>query len=124
MSVKLRITVTKEMILTGECRSPNQCAIAKAIKFIFPDAIVLPLVGIFTSAEKYRSRYPIACIKLPDIAAQFIVGFDNCYDSGDKSTLDPISFEIEIPEEIVDSTNIDELKPLLQNYPTLELIEA
>lgn len=120
---KLKITVTKEVLEkskycgTEAGGTPTEnCAIAVAIRDLFPGAAVGRSAIFFYPVQNSQ---PIT--QLPEIAQEFIHRFDNL--TPDKRIkMDPVSFEIEIPDVVINSINIDELKPLLENHPTLELI--
>jgi hypothetical protein len=121
MSTTLKITVTKEILekskmcgtKLGILMSEN-CAIAIAVRDIFPDACVgnpQILLGVL----------PFDVVNLPIDAIKFIERFD-VSSPQDRVNMEPISFEIEIPDEVIAKINIDELRPLLINHPTLELV--
>ena len=121
---KLKIKVTKEILerskMCGEkdygISYSRGCAIALAVSDIFPRCSVgSERISVFSSLE-------ITCIDLPKEAALFICMFDGT--SRDKRPLmDEFEFEISIPDTIIEKINIEEIKPLLQNHPTLQLIE-
>lgn len=119
MSVKLKISVTKEILEKSHNCSETQvamnCAIALAVRDIFPDACVGP-IGIRPFSNQIA-------ITLPKNARQFIGQFDSSTPE-ERMEMSPITFEIEVPDEVIELINIDELKPLLQNHPTLELLEV
>lgn len=115
---KLRITVTKEILEKSKnCRpefafAVHNCAIALAVRDIFPTAEVnYDFIGI----------EGLETIPLPEAAIDFIEKFDDA-NSLEREKMDPISFEIEIPDSVINQINIDELKPLLENHPTLQLV--
>lgn len=122
MPVKLKISVTEEILNgAGTCRyDPGNCAIAKAVQTIFPNAYVFPQGGIAIS-EEYANRIcrrDFSCgIPIPQEASDFICDFD------EGKEVEPFSFDIELPDWVIDQMNIDEIRPLLVNHPTLELIE-
>lgn len=126
---KLRITVTKEILersrfcgfASGQLPT-SHCAIALAIRDIWPNACIEE-EGIFVDATNKEGRFwrGIFDIKLPYEATTFIQEFDSATII-QRPLLPEISFEITIPEEIIDQINIDELKPLLENHPTLEFV--
>lgn len=112
MSYKLTISVTQEILDSPHTckRSIYNCAIARAVKDIFPDATMAgdywrPFGGVFAPAKT-----------TPEIL-HFVLAFDR----GEK--MQPASFELEIPDWVIEKIDIEELKPLLVNHPTLELIE-
>jgi hypothetical protein len=123
MSVKLKISITKEIIMqTRYCRSNDNtgknCAIAVGIRDIFPRAYV--------EAEEiypfgFRGSYLFNSIKLPAKARNFIQKFDYATVQ-ERLKMKPIEFEISIPDKVLEKINISELAPLLQNHLTLELV--
>lgn len=118
---KLKITVTKEILekskncLPGNSM-PTNCAIALAIRDIFPNASV----GTQTISFNTKAGDGVF-VYTPPIATRFIGQFD-IRSAKERVMLNPISFEIEVPESVIESINIDELKPLLENHPTLQLL--
>lgn len=120
MSVKLQITVTKEILeRTKNCSTDckvaiENCAIALAVRDVFPSAKVWgnyidPGKGFF------------GIILLPKPATEFICQFDD-HDPEERAKMEPVSFEIEISDAIIEKINIDEIRPLLENHATLKLI--
>lgn len=119
--MKLKINITKEVLKksmwcgTGEmewCFITKSCAIALAICNVFPNASVIPgkinLIGTGIS------------IKLPNEATKFIETFDSLRNTPEERlNLPEFSFEIEVPESVIDQINIDDIK----NSNTLELCE-
>lgn len=122
MSTKLQITVTKEMLEKSKncykdvSYAKTNCAIALAIRDVFPRAEVLTTV-IFPDPDVR------GMIKLPYEASEFIELFDDA-EPEQRCEMDPISFEIDIPDTIINRINIDEIRPLLENHPTLKLVEC
>lgn len=117
---KLRITVTKEILersknCAGDSDIISNCAIALACRDIFPKATVGcgSLVFVGGNYEHW--------VILPSVAADFIRRFDDSSPQ-QRVVLPEISFEIEIPDEVIATINIDELKPLLENHPTLAIV--
>jgi len=118
----LKIRVTKQILEESKYCKPEQylfnCAIALAVRDIFPRATVgADFIRLFND-----DIIEVKQIELPIIAKNFIRVFDTC-EYKKRTLLDPIEFEISIPDEVIEEINIEELKPLLQNHPTLELIE-
>lgn len=115
----LTINVTKDSIekaifCSKEINfSKTSCAIAHAVRDIFPTAIIY-----FNHIELDGKR-----IALPTIASEFIEVFDRI-EPNQRIKLKPISFQVSMPDEIIDKLNIDDLKQQLKNHPTLELNEA
>lgn len=134
---KLRITVTKEILERSKyCASDiNQgynCAVALAVKDIFPEAYCYQSFMVFDQAGKDKcdsgffsaSKFKGAIgAHFPAFVFMWIQQFDRI-EPNERVKMSPISFEISIPDEVIEKINIDELKPLLENHPTLELIES
>ena len=114
MSVQLKVIVTKQVF--AECKNCSKaevaenCAIAVALKYIFPKVHVSNLFifpfGVETSeANKLK-------IGLPEIARNFITLFDSLSAIPRVRLLLPeFEFEISIPDEIIDNINIDGIMP-------------
>lgn len=123
MSTKIRISVTKEILEKSKMcgwmnsqTSPVQgCAVALACADVFPRCNV---------SGHYIRPIPSEDLQidLPDEATEFIRLFDKTPCLG-RPLLPSFSFEIQIPDEVIAKINIDEIRPLLINHPTLELIE-
>lgn len=121
MPTTLKISVTKEILEKskmcgiGELKGRSKsCAIALAVRDIFPDASVGG--NYFDAFQGFGET-----VRLPQEAIQFILTFDSI-SPDERVRMIPIAFEVMIPDSIINQINIDELKPLLVNHPTLELI--
>lgn len=116
--MKLRINVTEEILkASSNCINsclPNNCAVALAVRDIFPEARVGHFNIIFDGSYRYSS-------KLPYEARTFIARFDSLSPEG-RSKMTPISFDIAIPEEAIQSIDIEEVKKILMDHKTLTLI--
>lgn len=122
MSTQLKITVTKDIIINSIKCDTRNCAIAVAIRDIFPKAFVTDNEIFFDGADEFDC--PISETTLLPIEAQeFIQVFDKATPKKRKQ-MDEISFNITIPDSIIQKINIDEIKPLLENHPTLQLINS
>ncbi len=123
MSVKLKIKVTKAILekskycgVHGRERSiATNCAVAVAVRDIWPDAAVCNEF-IAPTGTTYDG-----IIGLPYEAYRYINLFDNSTPK-ERPLLPELEFEIEIPDSVVEKINIEELKPLLVNHPTLQII--
>lgn len=128
---KLKITVTKEILeRSKDCEdgSAKNCAIALAVRTIFPNALVGQTFMIpFGRTDGYKGSIqkftygPSNCVALPESATKFIRQFDQL-EPEERSQMPEISFEIEIPDEAIEKINIEELRPLLTNHPNLALV--
>ena len=116
MSIHFKISVTKDIIDRAKnCGTENDmyqmgrnCAIALALKDIFPDVYVTNYLifpfGIGVNDEKDVK------IPLPVIAQQFIKLFDGFYLTPNLRLLLPeFEFVIDIPAEVINTINIDEI---------------
>lgn len=123
--ISLKIKVTKDVLKAtkncGRYLSDNvttNCAIAFAVRDIFPNARVygsgeLNFFGDAVSKGIYTS--------LPIKAHEYMNKFD-VTESFERELLPELEFEINIPDEVIERINIEEIKPLLVNHPTLELL--
>lgn len=121
--VQLTIKVTKEILerskmcgVTEPMISTN-CAVALALRDIFPNVSVTS-----TQALIFSNDYGFL-VPLPESAGRFVRLFDNTKPEN-RPRLPEIEFTIELPDMLVNRINIDEIRPLLVNHPTLTLIEA
>lgn len=120
--MKVKIKVTKDILERSKMCGTAQfkglitksCAIALAIREILPHSAVI-LDQIHYNFCKY--------IDLPLIATEFILKFDNLTKFPEERTkLDPIEFEIDIPEDWFEDVNLDEIKEIIEKSETLELV--
>jgi len=124
METKLKIKVTKDVLerskMCGVVKHfrGDSCAIALAVRDVFPEASVgfhqiFPL-GVAKGWQNIE-------IPITSEVTQYIKDFDGT-DPADRPNLPEIEFEITIPDEVIAQINIEEIRPLLVNHPTLELI--
>lgn len=129
MSYKLTITVTKEILEKSKmCGVKGQiglvsenCAIALAIRDIFPNAKIS--LSSTSLVMGYFGKNVFGVIDHPNDMTEYIKLFDSTF-SFDRPHLPEASFEIDIPDAVIDTINIDSIKPLLINHPTLKLEEV
>ncbi|MEO6219347.1 MAG: hypothetical protein ABIO81_02890 [Ginsengibacter sp.] len=121
MAFQLKISITKKLIeRCTNCGIENDkheisrnCAIALALADIFPDVYV---------TNYYAYPFGIGCekeealkITLPIIAQQFIKLFDGFLRTPKLRLLLPeFEFTIDVPDEVVEQINIDEVKQLIK----------
>ena len=133
MSVKLRITVGKaEIEAAKHCRHipgvtdvmhsvGKNCAIAKAICALFP----LSVVGaeeIYFYKTLQINEMPYCSVPLPGNAKKFIVEFDNNTPLA-RLKMDPISFDIEVPDEVIETVGgVEEATKIINEAQTLEIV--
>ncbi len=119
MPVDLQITVTKDTLRqTMYCAGPKSknCAIAHAVRDIFPTASVAKSIWII-DAESARSYE----IPLPKKARYFITVFDSSSPK-QRLQLPEFSFTITISDEVIDTINIEALRPALEGHPNLQIL--
>jgi len=127
MPVQFKIRITKEIIerckdcgTEGNIRDiGNNCAVAFALKDIFPDVYVTDCY-IFPFGIDSQKGKDIK-ILLPVIAEQFIKLFDGFYLMPNlRTSLPEFEFIINIPAEVLDLINIDEVTTLIEGNKKME----
>ncbi|HEX8331898.1 MAG TPA: hypothetical protein VF622_04705 [Segetibacter sp.] len=117
--MKLQINVTKEILEKSKnCKEvpTHNCAIAIAVRDVFPSAkIYNTYLTPLKSSECWKG------ISLPQEATMFIRDFDAA-EPEERAAMNPITFEIDIPDEVIEKINIDEVKELLKEHPTMQLV--
>lgn len=128
MSTKLKIKVTKEILQRSMMCGLNavsigaNCAVALAVRDIFPTAAVSSKY-IFPFMQDPDYIISDMTINLPPEAESFISDFDNLViNPRGRLHLPELEFEIEIPDKILEYIDIKQITQLLENHPTLELI--
>ncbi len=119
-TLTMRIHITKDVLkrsMLCEDQVHNQnCAIALAIRDIFPRACV----WVSCIAED-----DIEIIQLPVEAQKFIRAFDSLSKNPSaRLDLPEFSFDIEVPEEVVNSIGLSEVEKILKESKTLELVRG
>lgn len=127
MAVEFKIKVTKEIIeRSKECgtrkdveKIGNNCAIALALKDIFPEVFVSAHY-IYPFGIDENNEYSQLRIAMPKIALDFIKVFD-CFRNihSVRLFLPEFEFDISIPDEIISLINIDEVKNIIEDKPFL-----
>lgn len=124
--MKLKIKVTKDILKKSMMCGTQKynygnpvtenCAIALAVREIFPEAQVLYTCMIIDDNEEYKAF-------LPKEAQNFISEFDNLNHFPDERLLMPeLEFEIDVPEAYLETVNIDEVVSIINQSQTLELV--
>lgn len=119
---KLKITVTKEILRKSmrcgeQTNIPESCAIALATRDIFPIAGV----GCEHIIPFYREDHSVR-IPLPKAAIDYIKEFDSRINSPlSRLDLPEITFEVEIPDEVIDKIDISKI---YEGHPTLQLFKS
>ena len=121
MSLQLKIAITKDIIEhCKNCGNENKeheigqnCAIAFALVDIFPNVYVTNYY-IFPFGIEYEKEQDLK-IPLPTIAQQFIKLFDGFRLTPKlRLVLPEFEFTIDIPDEVIDQINIDEVRELIE----------
>jgi len=121
--MKLKILITKEVLeATKMCSidTPHlavgyNCAIAYAIRKIFPEA----WTDLFYVKNGFGKN--IQLFTLPDEATQFIKEFDKATPE-DRVNMKPFDFEVELTDAALDLISIDEITEVLKDSTTLEVV--
>lgn len=124
MSVNIRVKVTKEIITNPECgrMAAQGCLIWWAIKDLFESVYVSKEYILVCLNKPIGLQEPQGIrIYLPGNARKLMYLFDKLHER-ERSRLKEIEFEIPIPDEIIEQIDIEALRPLLKNHPTLELV--
>ena len=121
MPSQLKIAITKEIIeQCKNCGNENEeheigknCAVAFALIDIFPNVYVTNYY-IFPFGIEYEKEQ-ILKIPLPIIAQQFIKLFDGfCLTPKLRLLLPEFEFTIDVPDEVIEQINIDEVRELIK----------
>lgn len=128
--MKVLIKVTKEVLekskMCGLERGenylppPTNCAIAVAVRELFPqssvgrDAIIIPTKD-FLISKSIR-------ILLPSKAQAFIVHFDTRLNPEERVAMSPISFEVDVPDAVIERIGINQAYKVLSESKTLEMV--
>ena len=122
MPVQYKIRITKEIIEhCKNCGTENNrqdigsnCAVAYALKDIFPDVYVTDCYIFPFGIESAKGKN--IKITLPVIAQQFIKLFDGFYLMPNlRTSLPEFEFTINITDEVLDLINIDEVRELIKS---------
>lgn len=105
-------------IASDEASVAANCAVALAIRDIFPLAFVSPDQIIPFGDAYYSHMY--SEIQLPVVATQFIMEFDDTLPV-DRKKMEPFDFEVEIPDDVLDKAFPiqADLESIFQDHKTL-----
>lgn len=139
---KLKIKVTKDVLYkarfcginsldptTWTTAISSNCAIALAVRSIWPKAAVMP-GNIYTDPIFIPSGFNLwivsegngSTIPIPKEASEFISTFDSA-NTYERLKLAEFEFEVEVRDEVINEVNIEEIRELLVSSKTLELCE-
>lgn len=135
--MKILIKVTKEILSKTRLCTSNygiNCAIAEAVREILPYAITMADSIRIYSEKCFKKWYereillydlptskPLESIQLPPNAILFISIFDESQPE-ERVIMEPFSFEIDIPMDVIEQIGISEAYKILSESRTLELV--
>lgn len=139
--MKLTIKITKEVLRKSMfCIFESDdvgvsCAFGLAIHDLLPNSFTFQrriIVGLsswqvdgssfeIADDESHPKFKDLAVIKLPYEATMWIKDFDHC-SPRERSEMPEASFNIDLPESIIDSIGIEEAKEIISKSSTLELV--
>lgn len=116
--MKILIKITKEVLeKTKMCEADKlseNCAISYAVRALFPLAITQRTYMWFGNKEgDYTS--------LPMKAREFITAFDSLFPE-ERVKMKPFSFEIDVPDSVINEIGIGQVYKILSESKTLEHI--
>jgi hypothetical protein len=121
MSVKLKIKITKDIVLSSQRCHGSRCAFANAVRDILPDAWISEIaITPFHFSATLRDSSKFA---LTEEMSGFIYWFDQAT-LEEKEAFTEKEFELEIPDWVIDKIDIESIRSLLQNHPVLTLCET
>ena len=137
--MKIKINITKEVLrktmfcgfiippkgdyFTNPLSRGNSgnCAIAYAVYKLFPYAAVsTKLITFFANKPDFNAKKGYV-VRLPLEATMFIERFDKLLPH-QRIALSPFSFTIIVPDHVIHLINIDEVKEIISESQTLELV--
>jgi hypothetical protein len=123
MPMSFKISITRQILEESKfCATNNNdakitgenCAIANALKYLFPDVHVTGH-DIYPFGANENHIYKYFRISMPQIAKDFIRVFDAlCKMPRARMLLPEFEFEISLPDEIIAEVNIDEIKNIAE----------
>lgn len=122
--MKIEININKDVLRrsmwcgVGSGYEWKNCAVSIAIRDL------MPLAEVF---EHYIEPFRCCKIKIPvpSFVSEFIEQFDSLKDTPESRLLLPeFSFEIDVPDEVIERIGIEEAKAILERSETLNLIEG
>lgn len=122
MSIQFKIKITKDIIdqaqncgVEGDIHEMGKnCAVALSLKDIFPEVFVTNYF-IFPFGVNNNLEEEVKIV-LPAIAQQFIKLFDGFRLTPNlRSLLPEFEFAVDIPAEVINAINIDEIRELIND---------
>lgn len=100
------------------CNLARNCMVSQAVQDIFPIAITSS-THIYPGGEVCENE---PSIELPIPVQRRIREFDHMK-TEDRKFLKPFSFEVEVPDEVIEKISIKRVHEILSSSKTLELVE-
>jgi len=133
--MKIKIKVTRDILVkSAHCLKDAgfNCPISLAVREIFPNAWVTPETILPNASEELVKQarvsitsidelYKGKTISLPLIASKFIIKFDDSNPT-ERVLMEPISFDIDVPNEVIEEIGISSVYKILSESKTLELV--
>lgn len=123
---KITVKIDKEIIRKAmfcgwdTLLTSDNCAITLAIKDLFGRYAFTGHYAIHIESPNGKLLHTIL---LPTEAKSFIKTFDNLVDQpAMRLEMSELSFDIEIPNEVIDMISIDKAKAILKNHRNLQLV--
>ncbi len=137
--MKIQINITKEVLKASmwchkkgksiECMTGSNCAIGRAVSDLFEGKTWVCYSGIifYPQGLEFNENGGLADtwtdnMDIPAIAQQFIRDFDEASPT-DRTLMEPFSFEIDVPNEVIDMIGIGQVYKVLSESNTLELVK-
>lgn len=124
-TTRIRIHVTKEILrksmmcgTISSSKNSSSCAIALAVRDIFPKADIQHYYMEFDNSD------PEGLVTdLPREAQDFINEFDCLFRTPhERLNLPELSFDIDVPNEVIERIGLDEVHRILKESETLSLV--
>lgn len=126
MPLTLKIKVTKDVLKASKMcgfttgRIGRTCAVAVAVRDVFPHVSVgTDRIFFFRNDD---NTDVLAYCSLPVEARKFLEEFD-CASPEERVKMGELEFEIQVPDIVVELLNIDDVKEILKECETIELVE-
>lgn len=126
----IKIKVTKDILERSKMcnyKAASNCAIALAVRDLFPKALVrtrsVNLLGYLGVNDEFVIVPQPDKSILPFKALDFILDFDCLSDNPElRVKLEPIEFELEIPDYVIEQIGISQCYKVLSESKTLEMV--
>jgi hypothetical protein len=127
--MKIRIHVTEEILrksmycpMLRTCPESeldiikNDCAVSEAVRELFPRA------KVFQTGANLDWTVEDSCVSFNYETQAFIRSFDNVDDYDERLLIPAYSFELTVPQSLIDAIGITEIERILSESKTLEAV--